>query len=242
MVRVIHVRLMLPLARLLLLELLGLELIDLLSERVVLRHEHAVRFVALGNLFLVNEKLRDDLIHSLIVRAHLRSLILFDNLAPVHVFELVAHVALANDRFKDFDPVAQFSVLRRQMEVFIFASVDLVSQIIDIGPELSVRLHELLGEVHRLDHPVAQRLRVQPMEQRAALALRGRRSRSRALRRVNLLLLLLVAQALRGRALDRVFLGVNYLSWLLVFSCCVAWCSRVLYLGVGRLEIVHLIR
>ena len=72
------------------------------------------------------------------------------------------------------------------MEVLVLAPVNPVSQLVDVAPELAIGLHELLGEVHRLNHPIAQRLGVQPVEQRAALALL-------------LLLSLLLLRRLQGR-------------------------------------------
>lgn len=113
MVRVAHVGLVLPLSRLLLLHLLRPVLLNLLLERVVLGQEGAVGLVALRHVFLVDEQLRDYLIHSLIVGADLRSLILFDDLSPVHILELISDVALSDDCLEDLDTIAQLAILSR---------------------------------------------------------------------------------------------------------------------------------
>ena len=99
MVGIVHVRLMLSFPRLLLLHLLRLELLYLLLERVIFGQQCTIRLIALRHLLLVDKQLRDDLIHRLIVRTYLRSLILFNDLPPVHIFEFVADVALPDDRF-----------------------------------------------------------------------------------------------------------------------------------------------
>ena len=113
MVGIVHVRLVLPLPRLLLLQLLGLELLNLLLERVILRKQCTVSLIAFRHLLLVDEQLRDDLIHRLIVRANLRSLILLNYLPPVHIFKLVAHVALPDDRLENLDAVTQLAIFSR---------------------------------------------------------------------------------------------------------------------------------
>ena len=113
MVRVAHVGLVLSLSRLLLLHLLRPVLLNLLLERVVLGQEGAVGLVALRHVFFVDEQLRDDLIHSLVVGADLWSLILFYDLSPVHIFELIPNVALSDDGLEDLDTIAQLAILRR---------------------------------------------------------------------------------------------------------------------------------
>ena len=123
MVWVCHMGLVLALSHLLLLHLLRLELLNLLLERLVLGQEGAVGLVALRHVFFVDEQLRDDLIHSLVVRANLWSLILFYNLPPVHIFKLIANIALSNDSLKDLDTIAQLAILSRKVEVLVFASI-----------------------------------------------------------------------------------------------------------------------
>ena len=98
MVGIVHMRLMLSLPCLLLLHLLRLELLYLLLERVIFAKQCTIHLITLRHLLLVDKQLRDDLIHRLIVRTYLRGLILFNDLAPVHIFEFVADVALPDDR------------------------------------------------------------------------------------------------------------------------------------------------
>ena len=105
--------LVLSLSRLLLLHLFRPVLLNLLLEGVVLGQEGAVGLVALRHVFFVDEKLRDYLIHSLVVGANLRSLILFYDLAPVHILELIPNVALSDDGLEDLDAVAQLAILSR---------------------------------------------------------------------------------------------------------------------------------
>ena len=97
MVRIGHVSFVLLSSSLLLFLLLSPELLNLLLQRVVFRHKNAVSLVSLCSILFHDKELVDNLIHGLVVRSDLRRFILFNDLSPVHILELVANVALTDD-------------------------------------------------------------------------------------------------------------------------------------------------
>ena len=105
---------------------------NLLFELVVFGEEGTVRLITPRHVSLVREELADDLIHNLVIRADLRCFVLLHDIPPIHIFKLVADIALSNDSLKDLNPVSQFSVLIRQMEVLVLTSLASVSKFVHV--------------------------------------------------------------------------------------------------------------
>ena len=58
------------------------------------------------------------------------------------------------------------------MEVLVLASLASVSKFVHVRSKIPISLHELLGEVDRLNHSVRQSFGIKPVEHGAALAFR----------------------------------------------------------------------
>ena len=141
MIGVVHMGLVLPVLFLLLALLSLLILLNLLAELIVLGEERAVGLIPLRHLLLVREQLADDLIHCGVGSSGLRSLFLFNDLTPVHVFEFVTDAALPNDAFEDLHAVPQLPVLVLQVEVLVVGSVQSFNVVIDLTTQVTVSVH-----------------------------------------------------------------------------------------------------
>ena len=172
MVRIRHMGRMLPLVLLLNSIQLALQLLNLLFELVVFRKKGTVGLISPRHVSLVSKELANDLIHNLVVRADLRCFVLLHDIPPIHIFKLIADIALSNDTLKDLNPVSQFPVFIRQMEVFVFTSLASVSKFVHVRSKITIGLHKLLGEVDRLNHSVRQSLGIKSVEHGTALAFR----------------------------------------------------------------------
>ena len=172
MVWVRHMGRMLPLLLLSNSIQLSPHLLNLLLELVVFGEKGTVRFISSRHIPLVRKQLADDLIHNLVIRADLRCFVLLHDIPPIHIFKLITDVALSDDTLKDLNPVSQFSVFIRQMEVLVLAPLASVSKFVHVRPKITISLHKFLGEVDRLNHSVRQSFGIKSVEHGTALAFR----------------------------------------------------------------------
>ena len=164
MIWIIHNSLSLLDGFLLFSQLYLVHLFNLLPQLVVLSHQGRVGLVTLACFLPIDKELGNDLIECLIVRLQLWGFLVLDQLTPVKLLEFITNAGLSNDTLQDLDALSQIYILIRKMEAFVFSSVCLLRNFIDVLSELPVRAHEFLGEVDTLDDPVAQCTCVQSVE------------------------------------------------------------------------------
>lgn len=88
-----------------------------------------------------------------------------ENCTPIHLCELLGNrLGVSDNRLQYFDSVPALSVLNLEMELLVFELIDLSLVRFNLTPQIPVGLHECLHHLDRLNHPVAQGLRIQSME------------------------------------------------------------------------------